>query len=441
MITKGRSTTGRSLAAHLLKKDNDRVEVLGIKGAVLNDLEAAIDDWQEYSKGTMCSKPIYHAQLNPDRNLSREEWNKAIEIFEKEMGLEDYPRAVVMHEKKGREHVHLVYSRIDLETMHAWSDSWNYLKHERVSREIERQFGMEKTPGVHVERDGESRPERTLSTNAMRQGERKGHDARDVKAEVSALYAQADGDGAAFVDGLEKAGYMLARGDRRVYVVVDHAGGVYSLSRMSGVRVAELRDVLREKPLEQVPSVKDAQQEQLQKKERERPHPKPEKSSLPAVKQPQPKPEKRPEPSLEKSEKKRPDRPRKTDRTRVGALPRGEVQVAGFADGAVKTVGKAVDGLLDFFLGAPPKPTAEERVKNPTLAAQESRARRQRGRALDNMQEDLAHGRNLNIDDLANLSREDLQYVREKGEDYLQELIEERTRQRERDDGGRTREW
>jgi hypothetical protein len=274
MITKGKSTTGRGLAAHLSKKNNDRVEVLDIRGAAIENLQEAIDDWRDLSKGTTCNKPIYHAQLNPDRDLSREEWDKAIGIFEKEMGLEGYPRAVVLHEKEGREHVHLVYSRfnhdLENERLTAWSDSWNYPKHERASREIERELGLEKTQGVFVDREGE-RAERTPSHDEMQQGDRLKIDPREVKAEVSALYKSAD-SGRAFVAALESEGYTLARGDQRSYVILDEVGGVHSLARVAGVKVAELRETLQDYPLHDLPSVAEAReqvQERAQRPEQE----------------------------------------------------------------------------------------------------------------------------------------------------------------------------
>ncbi|MEO5347652.1 MAG: relaxase/mobilization nuclease domain-containing protein [Magnetococcus sp. YQC-9] len=267
MITKGNITNGRFLAQHLLKDENDRVEVLEIKGAVLNDLDAAIDDWRDFAKGTRCEKPLYHAQLSPDRTLNREEWDKTIGIFEKEMGLEGYPRAVVLHEKEGREHVHLVYSRIDLDTMKAWSNHDNYAKHERVSREVERELGLEKTQGVHAERGDNPRPDRTPSHDDMQQGKRTGRDPREIKAEVSALYAKANGDGAAFLEGLEAAGYTLAQGDRRDFVLVGQEGGVYSLSRMANARVDALRDMLHTAPLGHLCSVEEAQAKRFDRRD------------------------------------------------------------------------------------------------------------------------------------------------------------------------------
>lgn len=259
MIIKGSSHSGKGLASYLMHDKNDRAEVLDIRGDLPRDLKETLDDWRSDSLGTQCSKPLYHAQINPDRVLTAEEWEKAIGIFEKAMGFENQPRVIVLHEYKGREHAHLVYSRID-EQGKAISDSWNYVHHEKAAREIERELGLEKTPGVFIDRAGE-RPERTPSHGEMQQGERTKLDPHAVKAEVSALYRSAD-SGRAFVAALDDAGYTLARGDQRGYVLVDEMGGVHSLSRMAAVKADGLRETLRDFPLHELPSVDEAKEMQ-----------------------------------------------------------------------------------------------------------------------------------------------------------------------------------
>ena len=257
MIIKGSSHTGRGLGAYLLQDKNDRAEVLGIRGDIPRDLKETIDDWRSASLGTNCSKPLYHAQLNPDRTLNKEEWGKAIEIFEKEMGFENQPRLIVLHEHKGREHIHLVYSRMDANGK-ALSDSWNYLHHEKAAREIEHELGLEHTQGALYKREGD-RPERTPDQNAIQQGERLKLDPREVKAKVSALYQNAD-SGRAFVAALESEGYTLAKGDSRAYVILDAAGGVHSLSKVAGVKVADIKKLLQDYPLQDRPNVEEARE-------------------------------------------------------------------------------------------------------------------------------------------------------------------------------------
>lgn len=261
MIIKGKSSTGRGLGAYLLQDKNDRVQEWGIRGDIPRDLTETLNDWRSDSLGTNCTKPLYHAQLNPDRALSRKEWDKAIALFEKEMGLQHQPRVIVLHEYKGREHLHLVYSRMK-ENGKAVSDSWNYLHHEKAAREIERVLGLEKTQGVFIDREGQ-RIERTPNHAALQQGERLNKAPNQVKAELSALYQNTAQDSVAFITTLQKQGYTLAQGNSHNYVIIDDTGGVHSLSRVAKVKVAELHKTLSEYALEGLPKAKNIQQQKL----------------------------------------------------------------------------------------------------------------------------------------------------------------------------------
>jgi len=60
-----------------------------------------------------------HASINTraDERLPPEQRMQAIDRLEKDLGLTGQPRAVVVHEKEGREHCHVVWSRIDLDKM------------------------------------------------------------------------------------------------------------------------------------------------------------------------------------------------------------------------------------------------------------------------------------------------------------------------------------
>lgn len=260
MIAKGHSTPGSGLGNYLQKTvHNERVEVLPVRGDMQRDLSETLNDWRSDSLTTRCSKPLYHAQLSPDRVLSSEEWRIAIGIFEKEMGLENQPRVLVKHVKKGREHMHAVYSRID-ENGHAISDSWNYRLHEKAAREIEIALGLEKTQGVFINRKA-NRPERTPSQAAIQQAEKLKLDLKQITTLVRKLYQYAD-NGHSFVSALESEGYGLAQGDQGGYVIVDNVGGVHSLLRVVDVKADLLRETLRDYSLQNLPSVQAARSAQ-----------------------------------------------------------------------------------------------------------------------------------------------------------------------------------
>jgi hypothetical protein len=259
MIVTGCPHSGKDLGEYLIQDKSDRVEQWGIRGDIPRDLIDTLSDWSSDSLGTNCTLPLYHAQFSPDRALSPEEWKVLLMVFENEMGFENQPRVLVMHEKNGRQHLHVVYSRMD-ENGHAISGSWNYLHHEKSAREIERTLGMEKTQGVFIDRTGK-RPERTPSHAAIQQAERLKLDLNHIKTEVRQLYQCSD-NGNAFVAALESEGYKLARGDLGSHVLVDRFGGVHSLLRLVDVKADVLRATLRDYNLQNLPSVQAAQSAQ-----------------------------------------------------------------------------------------------------------------------------------------------------------------------------------
>jgi hypothetical protein len=176
----------------------------------------------------------------------------------------------VLHEKLGRQHIHIVWSRIDIHWMTAASDSHNYRKHEEVARDLERRFGHERVQGAHHERDGVERPERTPSRAELQQQERTGITGKMVKEEVTAAFRASDGP-EAFRAALEERGYMLARGDRRDHVIIDPLGGVHSLARrIDGMKAAELREFMAPIEKESLPSIGEAREVAADREQRAR---------------------------------------------------------------------------------------------------------------------------------------------------------------------------
>jgi hypothetical protein len=259
VIIKGQSRAGAAeLAAHLQRVDtNERMEVIEVRGTIAHDLEGALHEMEALSSGTRCKNPLYHASINVPihERLGMEHWQQAVDRLEEKLGLAGQPRAVVMHEKFGREHIHVVWGRVRAETLVAIADSHNYLKHEMVARELEREFGHERVQGAHAERDGAPRPERTIAYTERQIAERTGIDPQAVKAEITALWRAAAGP-EAFLAALERAGYRPALGARRQYVVMDHAGTVHSLARrIDGMRAAHLRRAFAAVPPARFPAV------------------------------------------------------------------------------------------------------------------------------------------------------------------------------------------
>jgi hypothetical protein len=291
MIIKGGSRAGpEQLAKHLQRRDkNEMVDILELLSPAPN-LDEALRDWQTLSEGTRGTKGLYHVNIDPAKEyvMSLEQWQRCVDVLEKELGFEGQPRAVVMHQKQGRQHLHVVWARTDIDTMTLRSDSLNYPAHERASKALELEFGHELVPGKHAKRDREKQPEfpnAAVNHAEWQQAERTGINPADRKDQITAL-KQASDSPQAFMAALEEQGYILARGDRRDFVLVDEAGEVYSLTRqIRGMKAAELREYMKGLDPEILPTAEQAAQ--LQQKIQDARKQAPEKQG----------PEKQPEPA------------------------------------------------------------------------------------------------------------------------------------------------
>jgi hypothetical protein len=264
VIIKGRSRAGADeLSTHLMRIDtNERLEILGTRGTVATDVRGALREMLAVASGTRCKKGLYHASINVrvEERMTQDQWRTAIDRLEERLMLSGHSRVVVLHEKHGREHVHIVWSRIG-ENMRAVPDSFNYRAHEEVAREMEREFGHQYTQGAHLEREGVDRPVRTRSHRDQQQESRTGVDGEALIAEITALW-KATETGRAFVDALREKGIRPALGDKRVFVIIDRGGGVHALARrIEGVRTAGLRERMQDVDPTSLPSVAQAREE------------------------------------------------------------------------------------------------------------------------------------------------------------------------------------
>lgn len=266
MIISGASrSNGTFFARHLMRADhNERVEVVELRGfAHAEDARSAFAELRQQAMGTQCKNYFYHADLNPraDERLSPEQWEKATDLLERELGLTGQPRLVVEHEKEGRTHRHVVWGRVDADTMTTIHDGHNYRKHEDAARAIEAAFSLQPVERC-LTRDKEQtpRPERTPADWETFRAQESGLKPQDIKAEVTELWQRSD-NGLAFAAALEEAGYILARGDRRDFCIIDREGDEHSLARrISGAKASEIRARMEGVERDALPSVAQARE-------------------------------------------------------------------------------------------------------------------------------------------------------------------------------------
>lgn len=234
MILKGNARkNGKELASHLLNaSSNEHVELAELRGFAGDDLHQAFAEIEAIATGTKAGKYLYSLSINPNDPLTREQYQIAIDHIEKKLGLTDQARAIVFHVKEGREHAHVVWSKINAEKMQAVHMAFDRQTLREASQELAREFGHKLPEGLKADR-GNDRYSAQFDKKdfaELKQEERSGLSIDDRRSQITDAYHQSDGL-SAFSYALEDRGFYLAKGDRRGFVVVDLAGEVHSLTR------------------------------------------------------------------------------------------------------------------------------------------------------------------------------------------------------------------
>lgn len=263
MILVGNQRGGaRDLAKHLQKPENERVELDELRGFASDNLDDALQESHAISRATKCKQHLFSLSLNPPKNedVSKEDFRKAIEKAEDRLMLNNQPRAIVFHEKYGddgelRRHAHAVWCRINTENMKAVQLSFSKQKMQEVSKElyIEHNWTM---PKGHLNK--ELTDKRNFTLSEWQQAKRAGKDPKQQKTMFQDTWAISDSK-ESFVNALKEQGYILAKGDRRGFVAVDHEGEVYSVSRWVGIKAKQVRE--RMGINESLPSVTEAHEQ------------------------------------------------------------------------------------------------------------------------------------------------------------------------------------
>ena len=233
MVIKGKCRgNGLQLANYLLSEKNDRAEILEIIGTTdPKNLQRSLVEMALSAMTTKSNAGLYHAQINPDPQapqLTPQQWQEAANLLADSLGLSGQRRAIVIHEKDGRTHAHIVFERYQEGRGKngngiLWNDKDNYRKHQEASRSMEKAFNHERTPEKadlkHV------------------QNERK----IDVKETLTALWEKHT-DPAEFVKAARGLGFEMAAGEeRRPYKVITPEGKSLDLVRQ--ITTAKTKDV------------------------------------------------------------------------------------------------------------------------------------------------------------------------------------------------------
>ena len=262
MILKGRARAdGGKLAAYLLSTKNEEVRVLDLRGTCAEERNAqgllqSLGEMNELGKMTRAKSSLFHLAINPsDRDrMTAQGWQTAVEKAEKALGLQGQARAVVSHLYQGKEHLHVVWSRVDVEARKCVELPFSHRKLCQAAREIEIDLGLQQTPD---RARGAHRLKQHVKDIQAQQ------DARSVtpRAELNATVAKAwneAGSAPEFKAQIEAAGLQLAHGKRGV-VVMNEALIPHSIPRcVEGIKLKEVHERLGEL-LPDLPKVEELQ--------------------------------------------------------------------------------------------------------------------------------------------------------------------------------------
>ena len=153
MVIRGKPRgNGSQLADYLLTPaDNDNIRVFDIRGTAHPDnLKYSLLEMSLTSELTKSHMGLYHSQINPaigeDRLMTREEWLRAADILERELKLDNQKRVIVLHEKRGRIHAHVIWERYDHDAGKMISDSHSRLAQDRARKTMEQELVQKPTP-------------------------------------------------------------------------------------------------------------------------------------------------------------------------------------------------------------------------------------------------------------------------------------------------------
>lgn len=231
---------GQDLAVHLMRADdNEHVLVHELRGFASDNLKDAFKETEAISQGTKCRQYLFSMSLNPPQDVAVpvETFTETVDLIEARLGLQGQPRALVVHEKEGRRHMHAVWSRIDAETMTAKQMSFYKTKLQGVSRELYLEHGWELPRGLA---NMAERNPTNFTLAEWQQAKRQGIDPRWLKSTLQSCWMHSD-NRQAFKRSLEEHGFYLAKGDKRGFVVLDHTGEIWSLPRQLDLKTKEVR--------------------------------------------------------------------------------------------------------------------------------------------------------------------------------------------------------
>lgn len=176
----------------------------------------------------------WHPEQKPEKEHML---NAAFTTLER-LGLKEHEAVMVAHQDTDHPHVHVICNLISPKDGRTAVPSYDRLSLSKWAEEYEKEDGKiycEERVKNNEQRREKAKEDRQLALVKHRE------EKLDCAVQVQELYNQSD-SGKGFQAALNEAGFTLAQGDRRGFVIVDPYGKIHSLSRqLQGQRAQDIK--------------------------------------------------------------------------------------------------------------------------------------------------------------------------------------------------------
>lgn len=263
------SSGHKALAAHVLRGEKNEA-ILVLEGS-----EYWLKDWVKEAKREGLTYGLRHIAFNPEQAMTDPELSEFADRLCEELGADKAYRALILHQKDGKRHGHLILP--EWQHDHVLSSRFSFMRLEKVARLEEIRLGHPLTAGRHdaaiataLHKEGKHReallvealaPDGTLlpraayTSQARRITERQALDLPALKKEITALWQQSEEKIPAFRRLLQEQGLVMREGDKSATRpgahIIETADGtlIGSFTRLTKIRMKDFRALLMQEAL------------------------------------------------------------------------------------------------------------------------------------------------------------------------------------------------
>jgi len=150
MIIKSHVRGGYRAAADYLKEQgkNEKIRLVELSDPSAKNLDDAFHNMWVVSHRTKCTKPLHHISINPmkEERLTDAQVAAIVQRCEEKYGYKmfHHQRVIVEHVKDGRQHFHVIWNRVSLNSGCPKWPGHHWKKSKQVCREMEKELGLKR---------------------------------------------------------------------------------------------------------------------------------------------------------------------------------------------------------------------------------------------------------------------------------------------------------